>query len=38
VRVLLRDGGGPLYRRSCGDDLRARVREAADALDPLAGW
>lgn len=38
VSVLLHDGGGPLYRRSRGDDLPARVREATAALDPLAGW
>ncbi|HEY7143001.1 MAG TPA: hypothetical protein VH637_02040 [Streptosporangiaceae bacterium] len=35
--VLLGDGGGPLYHRACPDDLRARVREAASALSPLAG-
>jgi AcrR family transcriptional regulator len=32
--LLLADASGPLYRRSSGDDLRARVREAADALIP----
>jgi hypothetical protein len=35
TRVLLTDAGGPLYRRSSPDDLRARIREAADALTPL---
>jgi hypothetical protein len=35
--VLLSDGSGPLYRRYSADDLRARVREAVDALDPSAG-
>jgi len=30
--LLLADANGPLYRRSSRDDLRARVREAADAL------
>jgi hypothetical protein len=30
--VLLADGSGPLYRRASADDLRARVRDAADAL------
>jgi hypothetical protein len=30
--LLLADAGGPLYRRSSRDDLRARLREAADAL------
>jgi hypothetical protein len=32
--LLLADASGPLYRRSCPDDLRAIVREAADALVP----
>ena len=30
--VLLADAGGPLYHRANHDDLRARVRDAADAL------
>jgi hypothetical protein len=30
--LLLADASGPLYRRSSPDDLRARVRDAADAL------
>jgi hypothetical protein len=30
--LLLADGSGPLYRRSSRDDLRAGVRQAADAL------
>jgi hypothetical protein len=34
--VLLCDGNGPLYRRANQDDTRARVREAATAMDPLA--
>ncbi len=34
--VLLSDGSGPLYRRSSADDLRARVREAVNALGPSA--
>jgi hypothetical protein len=34
--LLLADASGPLYRRSSRDDLRAGVREAADALS-LAG-
>ena len=33
VRVLLSDGGGPLYRRGCRDDLRARVTGAIRSLD-----
>jgi hypothetical protein len=32
--ILLGDAGSPLYRRASRDDLRARVRQAADALDP----
>jgi hypothetical protein len=32
--VLLTDAGGPLYHRANPADLRARVREAADALEP----
>jgi len=31
--VLLSDGSGPLYHRASADDVRARVREAVDALD-----
>jgi hypothetical protein len=30
--VLVADAGGPLYRRASAGDLRARVRDAADAL------
>lgn len=32
--LLMADGSGPLYRRASRDDLRARLREAADALIP----
>jgi len=32
VGVLLADASGPLYHRASADDLRARVRDAADAL------
>ena len=32
VGVLLADAGGPLYHRASADDLRAQVRDAADAL------
>jgi hypothetical protein len=35
--VLLSDGSGPLYHRGNADDVRARVREAVSALDPLTG-
>src|SRR5215470_14662879 len=35
--ALLRDGSGPLYHRANADDVRARVREAVNALDPLTG-
>ncbi len=38
ARLLLGDGGGPLYRRASGDDLRTRVAEAVQALDPQASW
>jgi hypothetical protein len=31
--VLLSDGSGPLYHRASAEDVRARVREAVDALD-----
>jgi hypothetical protein len=33
--ALLRDGSGPLYHRANADDVRARIREAVSALDPL---
>jgi hypothetical protein len=33
--ALLSDGSGPIYHRANADDVRARVREAVDALDPL---
>ena len=36
--VLLGDASGPLYHRGSREDLRARVREAADALRPLSNW
>ena len=32
VGVLLTDAGGPLYHRANAGDLRAQVRDAADAL------
>lgn len=32
--VLLSDGRGPLYHRASPDEVRARVREAVDALGP----
>ncbi len=32
VRMLLADGGGPLYHRASRDDLRARLRDATEAL------
>jgi hypothetical protein len=37
ARALLRDGGGPLYHRANPADVRARLREAVTALDPLTG-
>lgn len=33
--ILLSDGSGPLYHRGNADDVRARVREAVNALNPL---
>lgn len=32
ARVLLADASGPLYHRASAGDLRASVRDAADAL------
>ncbi|MGZ4202237.1 MAG: hypothetical protein ACXVRH_09290, partial [Thermoleophilaceae bacterium] len=32
VRLLLSDGGGPLYNPRSDDDLRAAARAAVDAL------
>jgi hypothetical protein len=34
VSILLGDAGGPLYHRSSVQDLRAAVRETAEALNP----
>jgi hypothetical protein len=34
VRLLLTDGGGPLYRRTAPAHLTTELRRAADALDP----
>ena len=36
VRLLLTDGGGPLYRRTDAKTLGAELLRAARALDPLA--
>lgn len=36
--MLLHDGSGPLYRRSSREDLPARVHQALESLDVLAGW
>ena len=38
VRVLLRDGRGPLFRYESTDDLALQVRRASDALDPGLDW
>jgi hypothetical protein len=38
VRVLLRDGSGPLFRFESGDDLGAQVSMAIAALDPVCDW
>jgi hypothetical protein len=32
VCQLLTDGGGPLYRKACRDDLAAIVEQATQAL------
>lgn len=34
--LLLHDGSSPLYRRSSPEDLRARIRQAVQALGSLA--
>ena len=38
VRILLTDGGGPLYRRTAALDLRTEIRTATQAIDPMANW
>ena len=38
VRLLLRDGSGPLFRYESREDLRLQVRRATDALEPGQGW
>jgi hypothetical protein len=38
VRLLLRDGSGPLFRYESRDDLTSQVRRAIAALDPGQGW
>ena len=38
VRLLLRDGSGPLFRYESREDLAAQVRRAVDALDPGRDW
>jgi hypothetical protein len=35
TRLLLTDAASPLYRRASPDDLRVRIRDAADALTTL---
>ncbi|MGH2927346.1 MAG: hypothetical protein ACRDL8_04005 [Solirubrobacteraceae bacterium] len=34
VQMLLRDGGGPVYRRTGGGDLQRAIRAAIEALEP----
>jgi hypothetical protein len=34
VRLLISDGAGPLFNRSCAIDLRALIQQAAAALEP----
>ena len=38
VRLLLRDGTGPLFRYESTADLALQVRQAGDALDPGRDW
>jgi hypothetical protein len=38
VRLLLRDGTGPLYRYESRADLKAMVRASIAALDPQRDW
>jgi hypothetical protein len=38
VRLLLTDGGGPLYRRTAESALQAEIGRAVVALDPDADW
>jgi len=38
VRLLLRDGTGPLFRYESHADLRRQVRCACTALDPAQDW
>jgi hypothetical protein len=38
VRLLLRDGSGPLFRYESGVNLTCQVRRAIDALDPGQDW
>lgn len=35
TRLLLTDAASPLYRRASPDDLRVRIRDAADALTTI---
>jgi hypothetical protein len=38
VRMLLIDGGGPLYFRGASQDLRAVAVRALTQLEPAPGW
>lgn len=38
VRILLRDGSGPLFRYESTGDLGAQVRQAVRALEPSCDW
>ena len=38
VRVLLTDGGGPLYFRGASQDLRAAAARALTQLEPAPDW
>lgn len=38
VRILLRDGSGPLFRYESTGDLGVQVRQAVRALEPSCDW
>jgi hypothetical protein len=38
VHLLLSDGGGPLYLRGAGEELRAAISRAVESLEPRFEW
>jgi len=38
VKLLLRDGAGPLYRYESRQNLARLVRDITDLLDPSLDW